>query len=131
MAYFLRAVVRAKQIEYEILFLDANTNTIRRRYGYVLDFGSLPGGTVDPVQEYLILEDTDLSGVKPENRMTIPAGEYAVAYLQIRDWKGDFGPLMDFVRQTGREPGAVYAEELGLQLFAYTGYPCRVLVRLG
>lgn len=106
-------------------------NTIRRRYGYVLDFGSLPGGTVDPVQEYLILEDTDLSGVKPENRMTIPAGEYAVAYLQIRDWKGDFGPLMDFVRQTGREPGAVYAEEMGLQLFAYTGYPCRVLVRLG
>ena len=61
-------------------------NTIRRRYGYVLDFGSLPGGTVDPVQEYLILEDADLSGVKPENRMTIPAGEYAVAYLQIRDW---------------------------------------------
>ena len=105
-------------------------NTIRRRYGYILDFDSLPGGMVDPVQEYLILEQADLSSVRPENRMTIPAGEYAVAYLRIRDWRGDFGPLLEFVRQSGCRPGAVYAEELGLQLFAYTGYPCRVRVQL-
>lgn len=75
--------------------------SIRRRYGYLLDGAGMP------------------------------AGRYAVFLLCIRQERADFSPLLDWLAAHGEEADAVYAEELGLQLFPYMDdYACEVRAHL-
>ena len=59
------------------------------------------------------------------------AGLYAVFLLRIRQERADFSPLLDWLAAHGEEADAVYAEELGLQLFPYMDdYACEVRAHL-
>lgn len=59
------------------------------------------------------------------------AGRYAVFLLRIRQERADFSPLLDWLAAHGEEADAVYAEELGLQLFPYMDdYACEVRAHL-
>lgn len=65
----------------------------------------------------------------PENLH--PAGTYLVFNLQIRNEEADFSPLLGWLAQNRQEIDAVYAEELGLQLFPYLdNYYCEVRAHL-
>ncbi len=55
----------------------------------------------------------------------------AVFLLRIRQGRADFSPLLDWLAAHGEEADAVYAEELGLQLFPYMDdYACEVRAHL-
>ena len=105
--------------------------SIRRKYGYVLDLDGLEKGKVIKRREYLKLEHLDHAPVSPEHLYRIPAGEYVVFTLQIRNEEADFSPLLDWLGEHGRRIDAVFAEELGLQLFPYMDhYYCEVKAHL-
>ena len=45
--------------------------------------------------------------------------------------RADFSPLLDWLNENGRTAQAVYAEEIGLQLFDYlVSYDCLVRAKL-
>jgi len=69
--------------------------------------------------------------ISPEHLYRIPAGTYLVFNLQIRNEEADFSPLLGWLAQNRQEIDAVYAEELGLQLFPYLdNYYCEVRAHL-
>ena len=105
--------------------------TIQRKYGYFLDLEQMKNGIFFKDREYLKIADCSYTHVKPEFLYTFPAGEYAVCFVHIRDGAADFGPLLRWIEEHGWETDAVYAEELGLQLFDYIDdFYCEVKAHL-
>ena len=105
-------------------------SSIRRRYGYLLDGAGMPAGRVVKLREYVRME-APYRCIDPETLYTIPAGRYAVFTLRIRQERADFSPLLDWLAAHGEEADAIYAEELGLQLFPYMDdYACEVRAHL-
>lgn len=105
--------------------------SIRKRYGYVLDAGQLQAGKFVKMREYLKLEGSACAEGEPENRLTLPAGRYAVFTLRIRNETADFSPLLAWLAARRQTADAVYAEEVGLQLFEYLDdYYCTVKAHL-
>lgn len=104
--------------------------SIRRRYGYLLDGAGMPAGRVVKLREYVRMEEP-YRCIDPGSLYTIPAGRYAVFTLRIRQERADFSPLLDWLAAHGEEADAIYAEELGLQLFPYMdNYACEVRAHL-
>ena len=104
--------------------------SIRRRYGYPLDGAGMPAGRVVKLREDVRME-APYRCTDPETLYTIPAGRYAVFTLRIRQERADFSPLLDWLAAHGEEADAIYAEELGLQLFPYMdNYACEVRAHL-
>lgn len=104
--------------------------SIRRRYGYLLDGAGMPAGRVVKLREYVRMEEP-YRCIDPGSLYTIPAGRYAVFTLRIRQERADFSPLLDWLATHGEETDAIYAEELGLQLFPYMdNYACEVRAHL-
>ena len=104
--------------------------SIRRRYGYLLDGAGMPAGQVIKLREYVRTEGP-YRWIDPDALYTIPAGRYAVFTLRIRQEQADFSPLLDWLAAHGEETDAIYAEELGLQLFPYMDdYACEVRAHL-
>ena len=104
--------------------------SIRRRYGYLLDGAGMPAGQVIKLREYVRTEGP-YRWIDPDALYTIPAGRYAVFLLRIRQERADFSPLLDWLAAHGEETDAIYAEELGLQLFPYMDdYACEVRAHL-
>lgn len=105
--------------------------SIRRKYGYMLDMGGVKQGKVIKCREYLKLGHQEYTHISPEHLYRIPAGTYLVFNLQIRNEEADFSPLLGWLAQNRQEIDAVYAEELGLQLFPYLdNYYCEVRAHL-
>ncbi len=108
-----------------------HTGSIRRRYGYFLDTQKLATGEMVKLREYVKIDGSRYEFVPPENLFLIPEGEYAVCRIHILDGHADFSPLIRWLTEHKRETDAVYAEEIGLQLFAYIdSYDCRVKAHL-
>ncbi|MDO5294214.1 MAG: MerR family transcriptional regulator [bacterium] len=108
-----------------------NSNSIRRRYGYILDLAKAEEGIFYKKREYLKIEEKNFKFVEPENVLILPAGEYAVTQVQINHDKADFTHLFDWLKQKGYTAGEIYAEEQGLQLFDYLhDYRCEIKVRI-
>ena len=107
------------------------TGSIRRRYGYILDIAGLSEGEMIKRQEYLKIDGSKYELAAPENLLIIPAGEYAVCRIHVMEDRADFSPLLDWLNENGRTAQAVYAEEIGLQLFDYlVSYDCLVRAKL-
>lgn len=105
--------------------------SIRRKYGYILDLDGLARGKFIKRREYLKLEHLEQASVAPEALYRIPAGKYVVFTLQIRNEEAGFSPLLDWLAEHDQEIEAVFAEELGLQLFPYMdNYYCEVKARI-
>ena len=105
--------------------------SIRRKYGYILDMDGLERGEFIKRREYLKIEHQNYTHISPDNLYRIPAGKYIVFTLQIRNEKADFSPLLKRIAEHGQEIDAVFAEELGLQLFPYLeNYYCEVKAHL-
>ena len=61
----------------------------------------------------------------------MPSGEYAVCIVRIIRESADFGPLFSWMKENGYTTDAVYADELGLQLFDYIDdYYCEIKAHL-
>ena len=91
--------------------------SIRRKYGYVLDLDGLEKGKFIKRREYLRIEHLDHVHLSPDAIYQIPAGKYIIFNLQINHEEADFSPLLNWIAKYGKEIDAVFAEELGLQLF--------------
>lgn len=105
--------------------------SIKRKYGYILDLDGLEKGQFIKRREYLKLEHTDYTFVSADNLYHIPSGKYIVFTLQIKNEEADFSPLLNWITKHGREIDAVFAEELGLQLFPYIdNYYCEIRAHL-
>ena len=105
--------------------------SIRRKYGYVLDREALRGGRVVKQREYLKLDGQGYAHTAPQDLYRLPAGEYAVTTLRIQNERADLSPLLDWLAGHHRTADAVFAEELGLQLFPYLDdYSCELYVHL-
>ncbi len=99
-----------------------HAETIRRRYGYVLDLEAMNQNHLLKLQEYIQIPNCDYSLVNPENLLIIPAGEYAVFSVHIQEELADFSPLFDWLNEHHRTVDQVFADEIGLQLFGYVEY---------
>ena len=91
------------------------SDSIRRKYGYLLDKESLLKGKVIKKRGYLKLENIS----SKENLYEIPAGRYVICTLQINNETVDFSPVYKWIMERNYEIGSIYAEEIGLQLFPY------------
>ena len=105
--------------------------SIKRKYGYILDMGGLEKGKFIKRREYLKMEDQNYVHISPDNLYRIPSGRYIVFTLQIKNEEADFSPLLNWTAEHNQEIDAVFAEELGLQLFPYMdNYYCEVKAHL-
>lgn len=108
-----------------------SSGSIRRRYGYMIDPSAMSLGQFRKFREYVKPEGGPLPDGTPDTLYTIPAGEYAVFILRIQEDRADFGPFLLWLKEHDCETDAVYADELGLQLFDYIGdYYCEVRAHL-
>lgn len=109
----------------------SHTDSIRRKYGYVLDTSLLLKNQFLKRREYIKLPDHNYSAISSEHLMTLPAGDYAVFTLQIQDEQADFSLLLEWLKEHHLTTDAVFAEECGLQLFKYIhNYYCTVKAHL-
>lgn len=105
--------------------------SIKRKYGYILDMGGLEEGKFIKRREYLKMEHQNYVHISTDNLYRIPAGKYIVFTLQIKNEEADFSPLLNWTAEHNQEIDAVFAEELGLQLFPYMdNYYCEVKAHL-
>lgn len=107
------------------------SQTIQRKYGYILGLPQIFQGEIYKTAEYLKLPGENYQHVAPEHLYTLPEGEYAVCILRIVKDRADFNPLLDWMKEHHYRTDAVFAEELGLQLFDYIDdYYCEVRAHL-
>lgn len=106
------------------------TDTIRRSYGYVLDIESFASGEMRKQREYLRLDANAQAHISGERRFTLLAGEYAVFYAHVVNERFDPAPVLRWLAENGYTYDACYADEVGLQLFVYTDYWCKMRLRL-
>lgn len=107
------------------------TNFVRRKYGYFLDTEQFFANELRKYREYVKLPDGDYRSVNPENLYTLPGGAYAVCTIPIRNEKADFSGLLAWLQEHGCSADAVFAEEVGFQLFKYIDhYYCEIKVHL-
>ncbi len=105
--------------------------TIQRKYGYMIDLEEMEKGNVYKLREYLKIRNCRYTHTKPENLYTLPEGDYAVCIVRIIEETTDFTPVLEWMEENGYTTDAVYAEELGLQLFDYINdYYCEIRVHL-
>lgn len=90
------------------------SDTIQRKYGYILDIEEMRAGNIYKCSEYLKIADSSYSHVSPENLHVMPSGEYAVCIVRIIQESADFGPLFSWMKENGYTTDAVYADELAL-----------------
>ena len=75
----------------------SHSDSIRRKYGYVLDTEQLLQNKLLKCREYVKLPNPDHTSISSEHLMTLPAGDYAVFTLQIQDEQADFSSFLDRV----------------------------------
>lgn len=134
----IAGVLKRDQMSYHANLLEAardelqRTDSIRRKYGYILDFDKMQNGKFIKQREYLKIGRNDFPNVNPKNLLTLPAGEYAVCILHIQGENANFQPLFHWLDDNRRQADAVFAEEIGLQLFDYVeyGYDCEIKAHL-
>lgn len=125
-------VLKHGQVWYHANLLEAakeelqQTQTIRRKYGYMIDMAKMREGKFIRQREYLKIGEHDYRHVAPENLYILPKGKYAVFILHITDESADFGPLFQWLKEYRYETDIVFAEEIGLQLFDYPEYDCEI-----
>lgn len=109
----------------------SHSDSIRRKYGYVLDTKQLLQNKLLKCREYVKLLNTDYASISSEHLMTLPSGDYAVFTLQIQDEQADFSSLLKWLEEHHFTTDMVFAEECGLQLFKYIhNYYCTVKAHL-
>lgn len=107
------------------------TNFVRRQYGYFLDAKEFLQNKLKKYREYIKLPDEDYSSINPQNLYTIPGGEYAICTIPIKNEVADFSLLIDWMKENHYSTDAVFAEEIGFQLFKYIyHYYCEIKVHL-
>ena len=105
--------------------------TIRRKYGYIIDTEGLATGKFVKCREYLKIEHQNFQYIAPDSYYIIPAGKYAVFTLHIQNEEADFTPLVKWLQENKKKTDAIYAEEIGLQLFPYiNNYYCEIKAHL-
>lgn len=132
----IAGLLKRDQISYHANLLEAageelrQTDSIRRKYGYILDMDQMRGGKFIKQREYLKMLSGNYSHVAPENLYTLPAGKYAVFTLHVSGENADFQPLFRWLEDNGCRTDIVLAEEIGLQLFDYVEYDCEIKAHL-
>lgn len=107
------------------------TRFVRRKYGYFLDIEHFWKNGFRKYREYVKLPDEDYSSVNPEHLYTIPGGRYAVCTIPIKNETADFSALINWMRENRYRTDAVFADEVGFQLFKYIyHYNCEIKIHL-
>lgn len=132
----IAGLLKREEISYHANLLEAakeelrNANTIQRRYGFILDLEQIRSGRFVKQRGYLKIAGNSYANVKPENLYTLPAGNYAVFPLHIKEGNADFKPFLKWMADNGYKTDIIYAEEIGLQLFDYVEYDCEIKAHL-
>lgn len=132
----IAGVLKRGQTAYHANLLEAardelrQSNTIRRKYGYILDLKQMKEGRFVKQREYLKTGRKDFENVSPENLFTLPAGKYALFMLHVKQEDADFHPFFRWLEQHNFQSDFVFAEEIGLQLFDYVEYDCEIKAHL-
>lgn len=107
------------------------TGTIQRKYGYLIDPQKIKNGIYKPQLNYVKLYG-DYNYVDSENLMVIPAGNYLISTLHIKNNQANFSQMIDWINKHNFRVKQVFAEEIGLQLFHYNAdYYSRIKILLG
>ena len=107
------------------------TNFVRRKYGYFLDTERFLANELRKYREYVKLPDGDYSSINPEHLYTLPGGTYAVCTIPIKNETADFSMLLNWLNENHYKTDAVFAEEVGFQLFKYIyHYYCEIKMHL-
>ena len=101
-------------------------NSLRRRYGFVLDTSGIQDDRFTKLREFIQYENEDLSAVPEQYVTTIPEGDYACIIHDVVGVSADFTVLRSWMEETGRTGSLLISDEIGLQLFQYMdrGYMC-------
>lgn len=108
----------------------SNAPSIKRQYGYVLNIKEAKNNQFYRKREYIQLEESNLAYVDPSNIFTIPAGKYAVCTIEIHGKYVDFSSLFEWLDKNEYQIDAIYADEVGLQLFEYYDFFCEIKAHL-
>ena len=107
------------------------TNFVRRKYGYFLDTERFYSNKLKKYREYVKLPDGDYSSISSEHLYTLPGGNYAVCTIPIKNETADFSIMINWLKENHYRADAVFAEEVGFQLFKYIyHYYCEIKILL-
>lgn len=105
--------------------------TIRRKYGYIIDVDRIGEGEFIKKRSYMKIADKNYQYINTDNLYTIPAGNYAVFVVHIKEGHADFSFFLHWLEENGFIVDEIFAEELGLQLFDYIDdYYCQIKAHL-
>lgn len=94
-------------------------NSLRRRYGFVLDTAGISRDEFIKVREFIQFEDEDIEKVPEKFITAIPEGDYACIVHDVVGLSADFSVLRNWLEETGRSGSFMISDEVGLQLFPY------------
>lgn len=125
---------RAYHLKLQEICRDAvNYNdSIRRNYGFILDYDGVMKNKFVKQGEYIELSDNAYAHVDTQHVVTFPEGDYACYMVNAIQDQADFTVLNTWLEEHKIYPEFIIADEVGLQLFEYLehGYPCEVKVFL-
>lgn len=94
-------------------------NTLRRRYGFVLDPPGIQNDSFLKVREFIQFEEENVEKIPEEFITVIPEGDYACIVHDVVGVSADFSVLRSWLKETGRTGSLLISDEVGLQLFPY------------
>ena len=108
----------------------AQPQSIRRNYGFLLDETLLEQNIFRKKGEYIRFEQdaVDIHQVDPQYLTTLPEGDYVCCIAEVIGERTDVSLLTSWLAENAGTTEYVTADEIGLQLFDYTGrgYFCEI-----
>lgn len=76
-----------------------NAPSIRRKYGYILDFEKISEGKFSKRREYIKINNQNYQNIPKDNLYVLPDGMYTVFILHIQNEVADFSPFIKWLQE--------------------------------
>lgn len=110
----------------EAYLKERKEKSIQRNYGYVINIEDARQNVFHKTGEYIRFNNIDLEHISDESVLVIPKGRYLCTDVIVRNEYVDLKKLFDYAEKHDYKIKRIFADEIGLQLFYYDTYPCKI-----
>lgn len=105
-----------------------HTDTLRRKYGYIIDNKLIYNNVFFRKGEYLNLYSKKYNYTEKQYIYKIPKGRYVCQIVEIKNHLVDMSDMRKYLNTHELKVKEIYAEEIGLPLFDFNQYKCELQI---
>lgn len=103
-------------------------DSLKRKYGYILDEKIIQNNLFRRKGEYLNLYKNNYTYTEDQYIYTVPKGTYVCQKIEVKNWQADMSNIRRYLREHHLKSKFVLAEEVGVPLFDFTKFDCEIQI---